>query len=193
VTIILPQTAEGSFCSKPPLLHTAIETAWGQRPSGDQLQKKWNSFVASWGPSLRYFDPSGNEQPQALEFLSKYRCSTGASKGPVVNTLPDIWLYMSAAVVSYLQRICPQPTVRASVEIGLMRLAEELAACVRARRDPPRYFCDWIIAQDLVIVKISASEFNPRFGGARQVSSKACENLVAHAGLCYAFSSVPSP
>ena len=185
ITIVIPSRLETWFRETPAILSANVETARGGLvPDGDQLRQIWERFFNEWSGygCLRLFDPDPDlARPAALVHTIRSRTAGLDSEIPIVNALPDIWLYISSRRAQMLRKWVGARSSRTGTQAGLVALATRLAESTTGKEPRIR---DWVSWDDLIISKVSAAEYNPRYMGERITDSDAVKKVTIHAALC---------
>ncbi len=166
LTLMVPRRWFQWFVNTQPIFSPKSEAAMFNVPSRQDLNALRKHFLHSWkgSESLRIFAPADND-PAAP------------------STLPDVWIWLS---VEAIQQLVRGPSGDRSDERSLMRTI--------ADRDPKeikgvkKLVRNLLATDHIKIVRVSSSEFNPRFRGWRIRDWKRAWQLLRHAATCYDYS-----
>jgi len=167
LTLVLPKSLGSWFIRPSPMI-----SARGDIPETidsvkcDIAETVWAAFKKEWVTEKRithFWSPSAKEKP-------------------IINILPDIWVYCSSTVTKLFKLKRPNPDSRIAIVGGFSRWAHDLCE-ERGMKggENTKLLENWISQGDLRVIKASAVGFNPKFGGWRVHSLKRVSKLMEHA------------
>lgn len=189
VSLVVPAKLPKWFKSYIPTLSPMQESILGTYLSTEKMEEIWGEFNQTWSSppnSLKFFRGGGEAVNQDFEKKVRglFKGVSGSDK-LVVNTLPDVWLFLSNLVRErWLEEEGSRPTGddRKVMEKKFIdwagKLAEKDVATVNLSKQ-------WLSSRDICLVKFSAAEFNPRFRGTLIHDFEKARRYIIHAALAF--------
>lgn len=205
LTLILPEKTQEWFLGLRATFSPKKDIPERLIPDIDLLRDQWREFERAWMNGgrgvMRWFKagPYNDKgcETKRQEIAEKIYLSRKLSEGYVdayelvINTLPNIWLYLSGEVVHELTGMSQNP--REVVEPHFIKWA--LGFEVKKRADQVWLSIEklegWLKAKKIQIMKVAATKYaNPRLGGWEILELDQATNLIIHSALAYEMSRV---
>jgi pimeloyl-ACP methyl ester carboxylesterase len=190
VSLLVPQLGEVWFQRRGDrqTFFSKSETPNAARlPSKHDLETMWGEFESQWMKTgaVRVF--AGRE----------YKPTDLAGIGPVVangnklslTVLPDVWIGLSASVTKQMRKDQFLDT-RDGNEEAVIAWTSELAE--DKSEEHKEQLAKWLADEELMAMRISAAEINPRFRGRRLEKEREVKKALVHWALSYRASKEPN-
>lgn len=189
LTLVLPYRLQDWFVRPGAILSAKSEPSSRSIPDQRALANLWQDFLKDWEPtgSLYCFDPedkalgTDDRKPGGLEYRIRTESAT-PDDHPVLNTLPDVWISLSADVVEEMlgSEKRTADVVIAGFHAWVKRIYDEADRELQSSYSRTRI---WLESGKLSIIRISSASSNPGYLGERIWSLSSAMDLMVHSSL----------
>jgi hypothetical protein len=158
-------------------------------PSKADLEHMWDEFESEWMATgaVRVF--AGREcKPGNLAGIGPAEADRLEVDTLSLTVLPDVWIALSGSVAREMREEGEFANTREGNEEAVIAWTSKLVEGSKAHRES---LTKWLADEQVMAIRISAAELNPRFRGRRLETTGEVQKALVHWALAYRASDTP--